>query len=174
MLSKFIAGIIAFLLTFFPNSLFLQASYQSHTFDRGATAHAVVDAIETRNVEALADMMCKSIKTGEPDLPGEIQRLYNIIDNANIDDETEITWEWMGSYNKSDGTGKRIAQTYLVIFFPSVGGDYLLNFCWETVNNFAPDERGIRFVSFAFRGPIPTGMYDFCLRAAKGVGEWHD
>ncbi|MCL2301278.1 MAG: DUF5104 domain-containing protein [Firmicutes bacterium] len=174
MFAKFITGLLAFLLMLFPNSLGLQSSYQSRTFDRDATAHAVLNAIEARDVDALAAMMCKNIKQYVPGLSGKIKKLYDAIDA--IDDKANISWKWLGVYSETQRDGKHIVQSDLNVYFETADDVYLLMITWETINNFSPDERGIRLIDFYNIRLFEEGQQNPIagIRATDGIGHWHE
>lgn len=168
-MSRILIGFYAFLLMLFPSSKQLIAQYQSITFDSIKTANAVVDAIATRDIEAIKAMMCKNIKDNVPDLLGEIGKLFDAIDA--IGDEAEVTWEWSGGYSETRDGGRKIGQSGLDIYFKDSGRNYALFISWEIINNFSPDERGMRRISLF---DIEQKVTVFTISATNGGIGWHD
>jgi len=167
MFAKIIIGILAFLLWLFPSWKSVLADYQSRTFDSTKAATAVIDAITARDVAALEAMMCKNIVDNVSDLPGEIGKLYDAIGDLN-----GVTTRWsMGVYSGSRDGGKRISQSILEIHFSNSDGDFAVFISWETVNNFSPDEKGIRSIAL-FDKELHANAYE--ITATEGTVGWHD
>ena len=164
MFSKIMIGILAFLLTIFPNCASLQGQYQARTFDREAIQASIVVAIETRNVDALKAMMCKNIKDNVPDLSGKIGTLIDMINGEVI----EFDWRSTGGYDKANN-GKRISQTGWSLDIKTAAGEYRLGITWEISNNFAPEETGIRNMGLLFNEP---GNLLALITAPDGIRHW--
>jgi len=128
----------------------------------------VMDAIMTEDIEALEAMMCKNIKQNVPDIRGQIRELIDSIDR----DVFEFSQRFgTASYSESDRDGRRISQTGVSINIKTSVKDYYLAITWEFINNFSPDERGIRHVGISEQG---QPGYIFFISATEGVARWHD
>jgi len=162
-MNTFIIGLLAFMLMLFPNSGGLQYQYQMRTFDTVTTLNSIMDAIETRDVNALEAMMCRNIKRNVGDLPGKIGELIDAVDG-------KITgWDWWPN-SGYDGakSGKKIMQKGWTIQLETVNGSYFLVVRWEIANNFAPEEIGMRAIALFDKDNKLLAD----IKATEGVGGW--
>ena len=167
MFRNFIASILAFLLMLFPNWGSLQSMYLMQIFDLDAITSNIMNAIETRNTDALENMMCQNIKDSVVDLPGEIGAFIDAIDGK----VTEYRRTSPGAYEETKN-GKRIIQRRWDINFKTSTADYKLMIVWEAANNFAIEETGARaMVLLKITPPDNTRLADIC--ATEGVSAWH-
>jgi len=163
-MNTFIIGILAFLLTIFPNCASLQGQYQARTFDREAIQASIVIAIEARDIDTLRAMMCKNIKDNVPDLSSKIGALIDMIDGEIIG----LGWRSTGGYDKANN-GKKISQTDWSLDIETTAGEYRLGITWEIANNFAPEETGIRNMGLLFNEP---GNLLALITAPDGIRHW--
>jgi len=171
MLNNIIIGFMAFLLTLFPNSLGLRASYQSRTFNMDASISTVMDAVKARDVATIEALMCKNIKQNVPNLSGEIGDLIDAIDSKII----KYRWERGYTYQEKKGDGRQISQQSVYVDFETSDGNYLLVVLWEIVCNFAPEETGIRrIVLYSGSTYDPDRVRLAEIAAVVGDNSWHD
>lgn len=164
--SKFLIGLMAFLLMLFPNSGSLQYNYLVQTNNTNIAAPKIINAIKEKDIDALEALMCQNIKNNVNNLPEEIGKLMDAIDGEIIDS----SWKAVGNYNENRGNGKAILQVDLDIYLTTSEANYKLLIVWETANSFAKEEAGIRAIVLL----IPHGSTLADIRATEGIGEWHD
>ncbi len=164
-MKSFIIKVLVFLLTLFPNSAYLQGQYQLTTFDTRTTLNSIMNAIETRDIDALEAMMCQNIKQNVDDLPGEIGALIDTING-------EITsWDWSPSSSYDAAKyGKQIKQTGWTVQIDTANTTYFMAVVWEIANNFAPGEVGIRRIAVFNEDREMLAE----IIATEGAGGWHD
>jgi len=166
MFAKIITGILALLLWLFPNWGNNQLQYLIRTNNTNIAAPKIISAIKEKDVAALEALMCKNIKDNEDDLQGKISALINAIDG----EITSSSWRTQGSYQENAYGGKQIVQSGIDIFLTTPAGTYYFGIMWETANNFAVEEVGIRSIGLI----DPSDNIVIIIRATEGVGEWHD
>ena len=164
--SKFLIGLMAFLLMLFPNSASLQYNYLIQTNSTDIAAPKIISAIKAKDVDALEELMCQNIKENVSDLPEKIGELMEAINGEIIDS----SWKNMGNYSENRGDGGAILQVDLGIYLTTSEANYKLLIVWETANSFAKEEAGIRAIVLL----IPHGSTLADIRATEGIGEWHD
>jgi len=151
MFTNIIVGILAFLLTLFPNWGSLQYNYLMQTNAPKIAAPKIMDAVLAKDIAALESMMCKDIKDNVPDLRTEISKMLDLVDGA----ITGSRWTaFSGSYVISDGLGKTENQGSIDIYITTTVGYYCLGMVWETANSFAMEETGIRNIALVEILPI--------------------
>lgn len=163
--SKFIIGLLTFLLMLFPNSGSLQYNYLIQTNHTNIAAPKIINAIKEKDVDALEALMCQNIKENVSNLPEEIGKLMDSIDGEIINS----SWENIGNYDAKHGDDGAILQVNLVIYLTTSTDTYRLGIMWETANSFAKEEAGIRNI-----GLSEDGHTLVLITATEGVGEWHD
>lgn len=167
--AKIISSVIAFLFMLFPNNGALQYSHLQITNHTNIAAPKIIEAVKARDIDALEAMMCLNIKQNTENLPEKIGELLDSIDGEII----EITRDnSSGSYigNEQDGRSMIQAGMGFYIRASTSVNMYYLGIMWETANNFAPKETGIRNI-----GLLDPGGYLLArIYATEGIGEWHD
>lgn len=163
--SKFLIGLLTFLLMLFPNSGSLQYNYLIQTNSTDIAAPKIINAIKEKDVDALEALMCRNIKENVINLPEEIRKLVDSIDGEII----SSSWKNMGNYNEDRGNGKEILQVNLDIYLTTSTSTYYLGIMWETANSFAKEEAGIRGIGLMVNGRVLAK-----INATEGIGEWHD
>ena len=141
-MTKILIGILSFLLWIFPKSGILLAPYQSLTFPgEKVISERIINAIETRNIDALEAMMSKNLRKSVTNLSGEISMLVDLIDG-------EITnYSWRGSSSSDESNlGARISRKSWTIEFNTTTDSYRMNIGWVLVNNRRPEEVGMYFM----------------------------
>jgi len=126
-----------------------------------------MDAIETRNIDALEAMMCLNIKQNVTDLRSEIDALIDAIDGK----VTEYDWKIEGGGYSGSRSGKRIVQDNWGIYFKTPVKNYRLLVYWEVANNFSPGETGIRRIRLVSE---TDDVLLNLISATEGVNDWHD
>jgi len=109
--------------------------------DWEAAALVVLDAIKTRDVDAIEAYMCKNIKDNVPNLHDEIGKFIDAI-QGEITSLTKSSANGSGTY--SNRGGKTIEQKLSAWDIETTEGSYALSIKWEIYNNFSVEERGIR------------------------------
>jgi len=113
--------------------------------------------------------MCKNIKQNTTDLRGKIGELIDAIDGNIVAFEKRVVNG--GSYYASRN-GKTISQTIISFDITTTTGTYYLGVQWETANNFAKEEVGIRNIGISQLTPQYQVLV--IIEATNGVGNWHD
>ncbi|NLO45820.1 MAG: DUF5104 domain-containing protein [Clostridiales bacterium] len=172
LIDKIVIGIVAFLLTLFPNSTGLLSLHQQQTNHSFIGAEKIASAIETGDVAALESLMCLNIKENVEDLPGKVGELMDAIEGEIV----ESTWKsGGGSYFERREKGRQIVQAGVDIYITTTEGTYLVAVWWEAVNTFKPEETGIRNIALCDPELSVTDGYVLVrISATEGIGEWHD
>jgi hypothetical protein len=166
MFAKIIIWFLAFLMWLFPNWGNNQLQYLIRTNSTDIAAPKIISAIKEKDVAALEALMCKNIKDNVENLTDKVSELINAIEG----EITSSRWGNRGSYQETGAGGRRIVQTGIEIFLTTPSGTYYLSITWETANNFAIDEVGIRSIGLI----DPSDNILIRIAATEGVGEWHD
>jgi hypothetical protein len=166
LLNKIVIGIIAFLLTLFPSDRNLQYLELQRTNNTNIAAPKIANAFIEKDVDALEAMMCLNIKENTEDLQDKISEMMDAVDG----EITDYTWKTMGSYSETQKDRRQMLQVVLDIYLTTDAGTYRLDIMWETANNFAIEEVGIRNIAIT----DPNGNLLFRITAIEGIGEWHD
>jgi len=114
--------------------------YDRIAFDRDVITNTIMSAIETRDVVTIENMMCENIKQNTESLAEKIGNLIDAIDGNFSSYRRSNT----GGYSKTDG-GKSVETASWDIYFSTAKQKYRLLITWEITNNYAPEEKGIRF-----------------------------
>ena len=79
-IGTFIAAILIFLSTIFPNNKGLMVYRQ--TMENGLDIYGpvIVEAVKNKDVETLKGLMCANIKKNVPNLDEKILEMYNLIE----------------------------------------------------------------------------------------------
>jgi len=167
MLNNIIIWLLTLLLGSFPSwgedNMYLHLLRTNHT---DIAAPKIISAFESRDIAALEALMCQNIKDNVEDLQEKIGEMMDAIEG----EITESSWKIIGSYHERRRDGRRITQSDLDIYLTTSSVDYKLLIVWETANNFAVEEVGIRAIVLL----IPKGSTLADIRATEGVGSWHD
>jgi len=141
---KLILGILAFLLTIFPGCGMLLTPYQSLTFPGEAiVTDDIMNAIVTRDIATLENMVSSDRKQTMEDLPGNIGKLIDTIEG----EITDYQRSGVGyNYDKSE-FGTRINRRNWDVVIETTTQSYTLIITWTVVNNRAPEEVGMRSIS---------------------------
>lgn len=175
-IKKVVLEIVVFLLVLFPKSTGLISMYQQITNTSTIAAEKITAAFESKDVDALEELMCLNIKENVEDLRGKIGQMYNSIDGEII----EITVNMLGgSYDETHERGKSISQRGINIFITTTTGYYFVCICWEYINTFQPEETGIRNIGISKSdhvGPIEENLFTtiMIICATEGISEWHE
>jgi len=135
-MSRIVAWILSLLISIFPSLI-----RYSPPLDWEASALVVLDAIKTRNIDAIEAYMCKNIKDHVPNLKGEIGSFIDAI-------QGDITGFKKRASNGSGYSSSRgaIEQKDSAWDITTTVTTYYLVIVWEIYNNFAFEERGIRSI----------------------------
>ena len=136
MFSRIFAWIFSLVLLVFPS-----LDKYSPALNVNQSVKSVISAIKTRDIDAIEAFMCKNIKDNTEDLREEIGKLIDAIE-GNI---TRTSSESSTDTRMSSG-GKTIELAISVSNISTSSETYQLNIRWEVYNNYAFEERGIRYV----------------------------
>jgi hypothetical protein len=165
-MNRIIIALVSFLLTLFPNWGSMQYLHLQQTNDTSIAAPKIIAAIETHDTPVLEALMCKNIKDNVDDLPSKIGALLDAIEGATVGTPSV---EFYSSFNGSNGDGRKIIQSHFVIHLTTTNANYRLSVIWETANNFAVQEVGIRGITISDAIGNPFVSID----ATDGVMSWH-
>ena len=166
LLSKIVIGFVAFLLTLFPSDRNLQYLELIRTNSSDIAASKIANAFIEKDVDAMEAIMCLNIKENTEDLRDKISEMLDAVDG----EITDYTWKIMGSYSETQKDRRQMVQVGFDLYLTTSTGNYKLLIEWETANNFAIEEVGIRAIALL----IPDGPVLADIRATEGISEWHD
>jgi hypothetical protein len=168
-MGSFIVSLLAFLIVLFPGCGGLQGTYLTITNNTNVAGPKILAAVEARDVSALEAMMCQNIKDNVPDLSERISELLDMVDGEII--ESLQNSDSVGSYHERDRKGRSITQVGIDFQLTTSTGIYNIHVWWETSNNFAPKEVGIRRITLVDED---KSMRLAFISATEGVEQWHD
>jgi len=135
MFSRIWAFILSILISIFPG---LGGNTQPK-LDWEAAALVVLDAIKTRDIDAIEAFMCKNIKDNNPDLHDKIGAFIDAIEGE-IVSLTKSPANGSGTYTSNGKIEKKISAWDI----ETTEASYSLTIRWEISNNYSFEERGIR------------------------------
>ena len=176
-IGTFIAAILIFLSTIFPNNKSLMIYRQERDNSLNIYGPVIVEAVKNKDVETLKGLMCANIKKNVPDLDASIQEMYNLIEGDYVSSE----WDEYG-VNSSRHSMSREAGTIVQEAFNmkllTTAKHYHIAAVWETINNIQPEETRIRAIYLEYYLPKDengiTKTVRYAIEATEGVGGWHD
>ena len=134
-----ISAILAFIMTILSSCGFATYFNQSETSDR------IVTAIESRDIDALEEMMCPALKKKE-DLRSRIETFIDAVDaiDGKIDGKFVKSDFHGGGYDKDEsGFGRRVSLRCWSRKYTSDAGEYRLNIIWYIKNTDERDYEGL-------------------------------
>lgn len=125
---------------------------QEKNFDKSVVAAEIMDAIENRDIDALEAMMCQNIKDNVENLPEKIGEFIDTLPGEIIKWELDTNPSF-STYEKN-GKGKVIQEIEIeAIVYTTVGGPYEVSVIWQFINNYQPEELGIRTFELLDKNP---------------------
>lgn len=172
-IGTFIAAIMIFLSTIFPNNKGLMIYRQERDNSLNIYGSVMMEAILNKDVPTMRDLMCANIKRNVKNLDQEIQNLYDLIEGETV--SSKISEGASASFSGEKGT---IEQSGINFFVTTTKRRYMVNVTWETVNNMKPEEtkiRAIHLVEHIYDGDTFVRsdlLYE--IVATEGVMKWHE
>ena len=160
--------VLVFLLVLLPGCVDLQYAHLVQTNNTNIAVPKIIEAITARDIDALEAMMCLNIRQNVDNLSEKIGDMIGSIDREII--ETTRKKGTDISYSERREDGRSMVQSGFTIFFTTTTGTFRVGGIWETANNFAPEELGIRHIAVT----NPDGIVLLIIEATEGVEEWHD
>ena len=155
--------LFSLLLSIFPSLI-----RYSPPLDWEASALVVLEAIKTRNIDAIEALMCKNIKDNFSNLREDIGKFINAIEG----DIVTLTKSGANGSGYASSRGA-IEQKKSAWFIETTAGTYSFSIDWEIYNNFAFEERGIRAMGLTVKtddGWISCGVG---ILATEGIWSSH-
>ncbi len=177
---RIIIALLTFVSTVFPNNQNLSYIRQQYEYElismeqfseRNSEkwAPVIMEAIKEKDVKTIQSQMCQNIKDNTEDLPGEIRKLLDCIEGD------IVSTEWVyrgGGADMKQRDGRVISQVGFDINIKTTVDDYSVGFMWETVNNFQPEETGIRLMDLIKDYEPYEKLYN--ISATEGIMVWHE
>ena len=165
---KILITMLTFLSMLFPNSKGLVGLRQQFENTPSRCMPIIVEAVKEKDVQTVEGYMCKNIRDNKEDLAGEIQALYDCIEG----DIVEIGWKYGNAgYSESQQDGRAIMQESIDIDIKTTVDTYTIGIIWEKINNFQPEETGIRNFTIITLDPLER-LYS--IQATEGLERWHE
>jgi len=165
MFDRIITGLLAFFLFILPGWLGLidlDYLHLQRTNNTNIAAPKIIRAIEAQDIAALEALMSQTLRDDFEDLSDRIGEMMDAIEGEIISSR----WEQRGgSSNISRGDGRRIIQAGVCLYFTTSAGSYDVMIWWETANNFAPEELGIRNIGLG----DPNGNVLVIISSPRGM-----
>ena len=177
-IGTFIAAILIFLSTIFPNNKGLMVYRQ--TMENGLDIYGpvIVEAVKNKDVATLKSLMCANIKKNVPDLDAKIQEMYSLIEGDYISSEWDEHGRNSASKSMSREAGKIVQDEFNMKLLTTVK-HYHVYAVWETINNVKPEETHIRAIYLQYYLPtdengITKREQIYAIEATDGLMAWHD
>ncbi len=177
-IGTFIATILIFLSTIFPNNKGLMMYRQERDNGLDIYGPVIVEAVKTKDVEMMKGLMCANIKRNVQDLDGKIREMYALIEGDYISSE----WDEYGVNSSSHSMSREagtIVQEAFNMKLMTTEKQYHIAAVWETVNNIQPEETRIRAIYLEYYLPkdengITRTVRIYAIEATDGIGSWHE
>jgi len=134
--NRVIAWIFSILVMVLP---FMQK--YSPALDVDKSVASVIAAIKTKDISTIESFMCKNIKDNVPNLRTEIGNLIDLIEGTITSVSSKSSKDFYGSTG-----GKKIELAISNSILNTTVTTFYLDIRWEVYNNFAFEERGIRYI----------------------------
>lgn len=177
-IGRFLAMILVFLSTVFPNNKGLMVYRQ--TMENGLDIYGpvIVEAVKNKDVETLKGLMCANIKKNVPNLDEKILEMYNLIEGDYISSEWDEHGRNSASKSMSREAGKIVQDEFNMKLLTTVK-HYHVYAVWETINNVKPEETHIRAIYLQYYLPtdengITKREQIYAIEATEGVMKWHE
>ena len=139
-MNKILALIISLLLTFFPDSAFLESKAQELAFPgTNEACEMIAKYIKKNDVDSIYDLFCESDKFSNENLKEHIQELINSIDGIIIRSERG------GGGSQSDYANQGVYKSKrdFVLEIDTTNETYRILIFWVTVDTESPDNVGL-------------------------------
>lgn len=141
-MTKIIVTILAFLLTFFPNSSFLLSNYQNFSFlGKDTINNMIVEAINNNDADTTESLLSQHTKENGENLNLKIKELIAAIDGDIIEYYDAGSG---GDGEFSDGNAYVKDTLWSVYLKTDTGKEYQLYISWMIVNTANPNKVGMK------------------------------
>lgn len=140
-MSKILALIVSLLLTFFPDSAFLECKVQEYAFPGNeAVCELITKYIKNNDADSIYDLFCEADKQSNEKLKENIQ---DIIDT--VDGEIIKIGRKLGVGHQSDYANNGVYQSQrdFALQIDTIDNSYELLIFWVTVDTESPEEVGL-------------------------------
>ncbi|MBR3095083.1 MAG: DUF5104 domain-containing protein [Clostridia bacterium] len=176
-IGTFIATILFFLSTIFPNNKNLMVYRQGRDNSLDTYGPVIVEAVKNKDIATIRDLMCANIKKNTPNLDNRIQEIFNLVEGDFVSTEwgDKYIQGASVSFSRKEGT---ITQENFLIKIVTTKKTYQYVIAWETINNIKPEETRIR--SFVLAEIVldennKTKAVNLDgIVATEGVMKWHE
>lgn len=141
-MTKLIVSVLAFLLTFFPNSTFLLSNHQNFSFlGKDTINDMIVEAINNNDADTIERLLSQHTKENGENLNQKIKDLIAAID-GNIIEYREHGSGGDGSY--SNGAVAIKDESWKIQIKTDSNKEYLVCVSWVIVNTSSPEKVGMK------------------------------
>ena len=143
-MTKLIALLVSLLLTFFPDSAFLECKAQELAFPgNNAACEMIAKYIKNNDVESIYNLFCEEDKQTNENLKEQIQNVIDSIDGLILKVERGA-----GGY-QSDYANKGVYQSKrdFVLEVKTINETYQIYIFWVTVDTESPEKAGLSSLS---------------------------
>ncbi len=177
-IGRFLAMILVFLSTVFPNNKGLMVYRQTNENGLDIYGPIIVEAVKNKDVATIHDLMCANIKKNVPNLDEKILEMYNLIEGDYISSEWDEHGRNSASKSMSREAGKIVQDEFNMKLLTTVKR-YHVYAVWETINNVKPEETHIRAIYLQYYLPtdengITKREQIYAIEATDGLMAWHD
>lgn len=140
-MTKLIALIVSLLLTFFPDSAFLECKSQELAYPGDdAVCEKIAKFIKSNDVDAIEAMFCEVDKQVNENLTEQIKQVIDSIDGEILKTEKEV-----GRGYQSDYANQGVYQSKrdFVLNIKTINNSYSLFIFWVTVDTESPEKVGL-------------------------------
>jgi hypothetical protein len=177
-IGTFIATILIFLSTIFPNNKGLMVYRQTNENGLDIYGPIIVEAVKNKDVATIRDLMCANIKKNIPNLDREIQNFYDLMEGNYVSERWREDYYLEGDNISLSREKGQINQSNFNFWITTTIDEYHIRVTWETVNNMKPEETKIRAINLFIMEPDETGVSKakclYKIAATEGVMAWHD
>lgn len=141
-MTKIVVSILAFLLTFFPNSVFLLSNYQNLSFlGKDTINEMIVEAINNNDADTIEGLLSKHTKENAENLNQKIKDLIVAID-GDIVDYREHGSGGGGEYSDAGVSVKD--ENWKIHIKTDANNEYLVCVSWVIVNTNNSEKVGMK------------------------------
>ena len=177
-IGRFLAMVLIFLSTIFPNNKSLMIYRQSNENGLDIYGPIIVEAVKNKDVAALKELMCANIKKNVPNLDAKILEMYNLIEGDYISSEWDEYGVNSSSHSMSREAGTIVQEAFNMKLL-TTAKYYHIAAVWETINNIQPEETRIRAIYLEYYLPkdengITKTVRIYAIEATDGLMAWHE
>lgn len=140
-MTKLIALLVSLLLTFFPDSAFLECKAQELAFPgTDKVCEMIAKYIKKNDVDSIYDLFCEADKLDHENLKEQIQDIIEIVDGKTVKIERKL-----GVGHQSDYANMGVYQSKrdFALQIDTIDGSYELLIFWITVDTELPENVGL-------------------------------